>query len=618
MTRSSFVIPVLLQVLGVLSASPAAQADGFEGIWCGEARMAGGTVFVQVELVEGAEAGEDTAIVTIPALGALGVEARSIEKEADGLKVEARAPVLSVGVSIGRPEEGRASATLDILTGPARLVDLPPATFDVRSIPKVRGLPGASRHDAILALPGNTRLPITIVLGESDGVELAMMDIPAQGLQGIVLLPGSLPIPGPGEEATPLESNPDLRVWRLPVQVEAQLLIRPEGDSWTGAFRQGQFDLPIQFERAAEGAVAERRRPQDPVPPLPYAEVDVEVATPAGHVLAGTLVIPGTDPDENGFPAVVLVTGSGPQNRDEELLGHRPFLVLADRLARMGIASFRYDDRGVGASTGEFSTATGFDLADDVAAALGYLKRAPGVDCDRCGVAGHSEGGLLAAIVAAGMAPSFPEAAPAFVVSIAGTGVDGGAILSDQSARILRAAGADEDVIRDIDAAHRALMDAMRNEEVEPAVIEPLLAELQDRQLALQGVELDEADLAELRQAGMAQMGSPWMRAFIRFDPAIAWRSVRVPALAVNGTLDLQVWHDLNLPAIERAVRGGGGAVEIVRFEGLNHMLQPTTTGSPDEYAIIDTTMDEAAMETLGSWILSTPRRPVVSNRGGE
>jgi len=204
------------------------------------------------------------------------------------------------------------------------------------------------------------------------------------------------------------------------------------------------------------------------------------------------------------------------------------------------------------------------------------------------------------------------------VVSIAGTGVDGGAILSDQSARILRVAGADEDVIRDIDAAHRALMDAMRNEEVEPAVIEPLLAELQDRQLALQGVELDEADLAELRQAGMAQMGSPWMRAFIRFDPAIAWRSVRVPALAVNGTLDLQVWHDLNLPAIERAVRGGGGAVEIVRFEGLNHMLQPTTTGSPDEYAIIDTTMDEAAMETIGSWILSTPPRPVVPNRGGE
>ncbi|MEC8320368.1 MAG: alpha/beta hydrolase, partial [Planctomycetota bacterium] len=354
------------------------------------------------------------------------------------------------------------------------------------------------------------------------------------------------------------------------------------------------------------------------VPPLPYAEVEAEVATPAGHVLAGTLVIPGTDPDENGFPAVVLVTGSGPQNRDEELLGHRPFLVLADRLARMGIASFRYDDRGVGASTGEFSTATGFDLADDAAAALGYLKRAPGVDCDRCGVVGHSEGGLLAAIVAAGMAPSFPEAAPAFVVSIAGTGVDGGAIMSDQSARILRAAGADEDAIRDVDAAHRALMDAMRNEEVESTVIEPLLAELQDRQLALQGVELDEADLAELRRAGMASMGSPWMRAFIRFDPAVAWRSVRVPVLAVNGTLDLQVWHDLNLPAIERAVRDGGGAVEIVRFEGLNHMLQPTTTGSPDEYAIIDTTMDEAAMESIGSWVLSTPRRPEVPNRGGE
>ena len=230
-----------------------------------------------------------------------------------------------------------------------------------------RQVPGASRHDGVLEVPGGGRLPITIVLATEEGVPHGLIDIPAQGIQGLVMLPGAIPIPVDPGRGDPIESRPDVRAWRIPVPQEAMLLIRPEGESWVGEFRQGQFRLPVRFERSGADATLVPRRPQDPVPPFPYEEIQVDVDTPAGHRLAGTLLIPGGEAPPGGFPGVVMITGSGPQNRDEELLGHRPFKVLADHLARRGIASLRYDDRGVAASTGEFTTATSHDFADDAA-----------------------------------------------------------------------------------------------------------------------------------------------------------------------------------------------------------------------------------------------------------
>ena len=607
---------ILLLLLAVMLPSRMLSADVFDGIWCGEVDLEGTSIFVQIDLTSTPDGEGRSAVVTIPVIGSYGNAAREVRMGEDGLVIASGSPVIGVEISMARPVDGLAEGVFDITSGPPRNVELPPASFQLKRFPRIRGLPGASRHDGILELPGNARLPITLVTGESEGVEHALIDIPAQGLQGLVMLRGATTPPGDSEDEDPIESHPELRVWRLPLQVEARLLVRPDGDSWTGEFRQGQFELPIEFERAAEGAIAAPRRPQDPVAPLPYAEVEYEIPGPGGHVLGGTLVVPGTDPGEDGYPAVVLITGSGQQNRDEELMGHRPFRVLADRLARMGIASLRYDDRGIGASTGEFATATTFDFANDAAAALARLKGAPGVDCERCGLCGHSEGGTVAAIVAAGLAPALPDADPSFVVSIAGTGVDGGEVMSDQVVRITRTLGVEETEIERMSAAHRRLMETVRDPETSREVIREALRELQGLQLAMQDQAVDDDQRAELEQAAMAQMSSPWMTTFIRFDPAEAWRKVRVPILAVNGTLDLQVWHDQNLPAIEKAVREGGGAVDVIRFEGMNHMLQPATTGSPSEYGVIDITMDAEAMNTIGDWILRTPR--ILPARSGE
>jgi pimeloyl-ACP methyl ester carboxylesterase len=614
-TRNSFRRLLLLLSIALPTASLA--AGDLDGLWYGEARIEGTGVFIQVDLRTDDDQ-KRAAVVTIPLIGSLGVAADEIRSTTGGVVITVRSPVLGAEIAMEDPVGASCDATLDFITGPQRSVDLPPAGFTMRRIPRIRELPGATRHDGILELPGNARLPVTLVFARSDGEDLALIDIPAQGLQGLVLLQSDLPESDDPVAMASIESHPEARAWRLALPVEAILLVRPEGDSWSGELRQGPFEIPIGFERAAAGAAKVPRRPQDPVPPLPYAEVEVEIATGGGHVLAATLVIPGSDRPEHGYPAAVLVTGSGPQNRDEELMGHRPFRVLADRLARKGIASLRYDDRGIAGSTGDFATATGHDFADDAASALRHLQQTPGIDCDRCGLAGHSEGGTVAAMVAAGLASTWTEADPAFLVSIAGTGVDGGRIMSDQVARIYRAAGVDEQAIAGVEKIHREVMDLVRNDEVSSETLRLAVRELQESQIAVKGEPLQEKSIQDLHDdqldvleaAAMSQMKSPWMRNFIRFDPADAWRRVRVPILAVNGTLDLQVWHDLNLPAIQRAVREAGGRVDVVRLDGLNHLLQPTETGSPDEYGVIDITMDEKAMELIAEWIVATPRIP--------
>ena len=367
----------------------------------------------------------------------------------------------------------------------------------------------------------------------------------------------------------------------------------------------------MAFSRVEGGAVVADFRPQEPKPPFPYEVIEVVVPSPKGHELHGTLTIPRKT-DGRGVPGVVLVSGSGPQDRNETVLGHRPFLVLADRLTRAGIACLRFDDRGVGASTGDFATAVTHDFADDAATALAFLADAAGVDPTRCGLAGHSEGGAVVALVAAGQAPTAPEARPAFLVSIAGCGVDGGLVLEDQLPRIYRASSMDEAVIETISRAQKQLIKVVRADPIDEAALLEAIRALHLAQEKLQPEPFTDDIRARLEAAGIAQMTSPWMTTFVRFDPATAWRRVGVPVLAINGTLDTQVAADINLPAIEEAVRLGGGSIEVVRLEGLNHMLQPATTGGPDEYGAIKITMDEAAMGIIANFILEAPAPPAA------
>lgn len=477
--------------------------------------------------------------------------------------------------------------------------------FVMRPVPDLARVAGVERHDAVLQIPGGGRLPISILLANVDGAITAEMDIPAQGVNRIVMFRDT-------EATTTLAATrPGSIVFRVGMAVPVLLAISPVEGSWEGTFTQGPIELPVAFSRVEGGAVVADFRPQEPKPPFPYEVIEVVMPSPKGHELHGTLTIPRKT-DGRGVPGVVLVSGSGPQDRNETVLGHRPFLVLADRLTRAGIACLRFDDRGVGASTGDFATAVTHDFADDAATALAFLADAAGVDPTRCGLAGHSEGGAVVALVAAGQAPTAPEARPAFLVSIAGCGVDGGLVLEDQLPRIYRASSMDEAVIETISRAQKQLIKVVRADPIDEAALLEAIRALHLAQEKLQPEPFTDDIRARLEAAGIAQMTSPWMTTFVRFDPATAWRRVGVPVLAINGTLDTQVAADINLPAIEEAVRLGGGSIEVVRLEGLNHMLQPATTGGPDEYGAIKITMDEAAMGIIANFILEAPAPPAA------
>ncbi len=616
---------ILRRVLcpGILLALVVGRVDAIdlEGTWWGEASVPGGGVFIQLDGLR--NAADDTASndvsISIPRLGLFGGRPRSMVAREGGLTIVAAGSGVAVEIDLQSPasrDSRSMSASMAFIEGPPQVTGLGRFEFVMSLQPPVRRLPGAVRHDGMLDLPGGGILPITVVFAEENGIAYGLIDIPAQGVQGLVLLPVGLAAPKVDpRDPPPIESYPDARGWRVPVPMEASLVVRPEGDSLLGRFQQGPLTLDVEFQRAIGSKVLASRRPQDPMPPFPYREIEVEVPAPAGHVLAGTLLVPEGEAGPAGFPAVLLISGSGQQNRDQELFGHRPFRLLADRLARVGIASLRFDDRGMAGSTGDFALATTLDLASDAAAVFMAMENRPEIDGRRCGIIGHSEGGAIAAIIAAGITPGFPRVPVAFLVSIAGTGVDGGVVLADQLPRLYRAQGMEEASITFISEAQKSLLDLVRNSDSSPEATADAFRELQRRQLQVQGIELDEGTRLALQAAGISQMGSPWMTTFVRFDPAEAWRKVGVPVLAVNGTLDTQVSPDLNLGAIESAIEEGGGEIEIMRLEGLNHMLQPAKTGGVDEYALIDVTMDEQSLAKITTWlrkIAADPDAPIT------
>jgi len=327
------------------------------------------------------------------------------------------------------------------------------------------------------------------------------------------------------------------------------------------------------------------KRPQNPVKPYPYRDEDVSYENKVQNVtLAATLTIPqGKGP----FPGVLLITGSGPQDRDESLMQHKPFLILSDYLTRHGIVVLRADDRGTAKSTGVFATATTADFATDVEAGIAYLKTRAEVDPHKIGLIGHSEGGVIAPMVAA------RNKDVAFIVMMAGTGVPGDEILVAQGEAIAVASGKAPDEAAK-DAVKKREMLKLVETEKDEAVLEK---ELKEKMAG---------DVPEA-QAGFAvkQLTSPWFRYFLAYDPATALRKVTCPVLAINGSLDKQVLPSQNLPPIRKALEEAGNKhFEIDELPGLNHLFQTAKTGSPAEYAQIEETMSPVALEKMSGWIL--------------
>jgi uncharacterized protein len=355
-----------------------------------------------------------------------------------------------------------------------------------------------------------------------------------------------------------------------------------------GTWTQRGDSRPLVLMRAKDKAALELKRPQNPVRPLPYREEEVSFENKVqGDTLAGTLTIPqGKGP----FTAVLLITGSGPQDRDESLMGHKPFLVLSDWLTRNAIEVLRVDDRGVGKSTGVFGTATTADFATDVEAGVAFLKTRPEVNPKKIGLIGHSEGGVIAPMVAA----RNPDVG--FIVMLAGSGVPGDQILVEQRTLIAEAGGMSKEEAEKDAVEERAVLALVVKEKDSPELEKDLRQKLAEY--------VKDPELG----AQVQVLTSPWFRYFLAYDPGPALGQVKCPVLALNGEKDLQVPPKQNLAAIRKALEDGGNKnFEVVELPGLNHLFQTAKTGSPAEYGAIEETMSPVALEKMSGWILQLP-----------
>jgi len=349
------------------------------------------------------------------------------------------------------------------------------------------------------------------------------------------------------------------------------------GDAIEGTFEQGPAKLPLTLKRVT-GNFAKAARPQEPVRPFPYLEEEITVRTAGGLELAGTW----TKPKSGGpFPAALLISGSGAQDRDESLMGHRPFLVLSDSLTRLGLAVLRLDDRGTGKSGGVFAETSYADKVSDVEAAVRYLKSREDVDGSRVGLIGHSEGGTIGPM-AAGRSPGV-----AFVVMMAGMGIPGPELLKQQGIDVTRAAGGSEaQIARQVEIQGKLF--AIYREPITPE-------EKRERVRTL---------LGPAAGGQIAMMESLTFRDLLALDPGPILRKLTCPVLALNGSLDTQVSAKQNLPAIAAALAESSSKDwQVVQLPGLNHLFQTAKTGGVGEYNSIEETIAPLALRAVNAWL---------------
>lgn len=421
--------------------------------------------------------------------------------------------------------------------------------------------------DGVLSVGGQS---LRIVL-RVDPTGAAVVDSPDQGTNGI-------------QAVGPTVEGGVVRFSVPAVRAAFEGALSEDGRKMTGILTQGPAAMPLVLVRTAGTAsVAGPPRPQTPVAPFPYRSEDVNFPNAsAGISLAGTVTLP---PGDGPFPAAILITGSGAQDRDETIFDHKPFLVWADALTRRGVAVLRYDDRGVGGSGGGTPDETTADFATDAAAALAYLRTRPEIDGRRIGLIGHSEGGVIAPLVAQ------DGGQPAWIVMLAGPSVSGGDILVEQQRRLATAAGLSPAQVDGGNALQRALMDAIARNKDDAA------AAARETEAILVAAGQPQAQA----QAAIRPLVSPWYRWFVAHDPAPVLASVRVPLLAIYGGRDLQVPADQNAPVLARVMP----SAQIVVLPELNHLMQTAETGAPAEYGTIEETIAPDTLKTVVDWVVA-------------
>jgi len=434
-----------------------------------------------------------------------------------------------------------------------------------------------------LKVPGIELRIVFKISKKPDGTLTAVMDSPDQGVTGIAV-----------EKVIVKDNTLYMEINSVGGIFEGKI----SNDFLTieGQWRQSGQSLPLTVKRV--NTAIEILRPQEPKKPYPYLEEEVIYENKAvGIKLAGTLTLPS---EQDSFPAVLLITGSGPQDRNEAIAGHRPFLVLADYLTRQGIAVLRVDDRGVGRSTGDFSPATSEDFASDVLAGIEYLKARKEINPKKIGLIGHSEGGIIAPMVAV----KSPDVT--FIVLMAGTGLTGEEILYLQSGLISKEMGISEkDITKNLQLNNK-IFSVIKEEE------DNKIAEEKIRQMFMTYWEdLSEEEKSRIGnpedylKAQLQSLLSPWFHFFLTYDPQPTLSKVKCPVLAINGEKDLQVPPKENLSAIKEALQTGGNEnFTIKELPDLNHLFQTAQTGVPAEYAKIEETISPIALKIISDWIL--------------
>lgn len=382
---------------------------------------------------------------------------------------------------------------------------------------------------------------------------------------------------------------------------EGQRLESPS--SIQGRWTQGQtFDLELtRADTALEPSIL--NRPQQPKPPFPYEIREVTFPADGGNIqLHGTLTLPR---EVENCPVAILISGSGPQDRDSSIFGHKPFWVIADHLTRQGIAVLRYDERGVGASEGDFATATTLDFADDVEAIVEWVRQIPELDSSNIGLVGHSEGGIIAPMVAA-RNPSV-----SWIVLLAGTAVTGEETLISQGQLLIAAEGGSEQDQRWQREFQQLLFDSFK--EIAPEDQSDTIPESRVNEIANRWRELDaeftqamsEDQLSETVKMSLEKLRKPWFRFFLTYDPSRALQQVTCPVLYLVGEKDLQVDPQLNLPRVRESLQQANNAdFTLLELPGLNHLFQTCSTGAVSEYETIEETFSPKALEIITSWIL--------------
>jgi hypothetical protein len=585
------------------AAPSAASPTAFDGLWMGSTTGAR-----PVDVVLGVETtnGKLSAQGALPAFGSLGESIIGIAEKDGHLTGSFSAMVGSIRFDVTRTGDALDGVLIATPPGSPQAIEMP--VHLERTIEAV-GAKDARTWAGQLQAGGQTLVMGLTIAPHGADRWAGAIDIPAQKIAGLSLFV--------------TRSADGVFTVRLPVPGNATINLREDGADLRGEFSQATFKGPLVFRPHIAGtplpAPGAPVRPQEPKAPFPYAILSQRVKHPLGHTLEGTLFLPDGASKARPVPGVLLVSGSGPQDRDEALMGHKPFLVLADALARRGIAVLRCDDRGVGGSTGSYATAVTDDFMSDAVLEFGTLANIEGIDAARLGIIGHSEGGLVAPMAVVNMDEQHATqpasaARPAFIVLMAGTGVNGDAILREQNKRILLATGLTEAQIAPAVAAHAAYLDAVKSG-ASAEVLRASAKKLVLAQIALGGTDpatIPAATLEVQVDAALAQVGSPWMKRFLVLDPAVSLRKVKCPVLVLNGTLDTQVDAVQNVPPIEAALKVSGAPTTVKIMPGLNHLFQRAQTGAIDEYSKIEITIDPEVLDVIASWVLAQPPRPAV------